>query len=246
MIKLWKSLKSFSQIARILFQRPKNIPANWKILILKEDLGLLYFNPEDNQEFVKVMQPRFEYEDEIYHEVYVVYHNRSKLIAKYFKDKLFFNQQDSEHMDILKKLINQQQKLINQQQIDKLAGEYFENFWFSLDDLKFIRKFLGFKEINESIINHIRSVTCQCHEWTLSKTQGGMLYRHKEHHYYSTRIAYHSDEPAPFVQVKGTRGYYTSTGKVSTREKTDVHLEIGHVLRNPLDWYVTPCKKFIN
>ncbi len=85
------------------FQRPKNIPANWKILILKEDLGLLYFNPEDNQEFVKVMQPRFEYEDEIYHEVYVVYHNRSKLIAKYFKDKLFFNQQDSEHMDILEK-----------------------------------------------------------------------------------------------------------------------------------------------
>ncbi|MCE2982148.1 MAG: hypothetical protein LW832_01155 [Parachlamydia sp.] len=233
------------------FQRP-NVPSNWNIRVLKEDLGLLYFNPEDKYEFIKVMPPRLEYTDRIFHEFYVVYHTSSKLIDKEYKNKQKFEWENKQHTGILDDILTKlntdyPESLPDGEKKSKktiLAGKELEGFWFNLDDLQFVREYLGFNKIPQNIVNHIQRITCDCHELALSNSGGGILYQHKEHHYYNTRIAHHPTPGAqPFIKVGGDRGYFTSTGNLSTASATATHLLIHEVLGNPFDWYRTPCKK---
>ncbi|MCE2983758.1 MAG: hypothetical protein LW832_09365 [Parachlamydia sp.] len=234
-----------------LFDRP-NVPLDWAIQILHHDQGLLYFNPSDPQEFIKVMPPRTDYEDLTYHEYYVVYHKLSMLMAKTYENKIKFDWQNKQHISKLDSILTS----LNTRYPDGLpdgeiklkktreAGKLFENFWFNLEDLQFVREYLGFNKISQDIIQHIHEITCECHEISLSDSGAGILYQHKEHHYYNTRIAHHPiPGERPFVKVGGAAGYHTANGKVLTANAATTHLLISDVLGNPLDWNITPCKK---
>ncbi|NGX43406.1 MAG: hypothetical protein K940chlam7_01703 [Chlamydiae bacterium] len=251
-------LKSHWEAHRIIvknggkpLQEPKNIPNDWVIEVIDQNgmalshkatlYGIKYSNPNNEEEFIKIMPGNTSYVDERYHEPYVIYHHPTPLIGKEFKNKIYFDRNDSKHMDILLDL----KKIYNLRERAATAGTILEKYWFTFEDIIFVRKTLEFKPIPKNLLQHIKTILCECHQIALSDTQGGVKFCTPNHHE-GVRVAHHiSKSEGVFVKVRSVRGYHTLAGETRRHNDDDAHIyNIHEVLQEHLDWYLPHCKKF--
>lgn len=231
--------------------RPRNTPLTWSIELVrihsdwvktnqKELYGLQYRNPENSAEFIKVMPANKHYIGAIFQEPYLVYHFPSKRINQELQGKTCFDRNNLAHQALLDSLSKSR---CTERDKAKEARQLLGNFYFSVEDLNYVRQSLGLEAIPSATLNYIRKLICDCHYLVISKTQGGMMYKHRDSPYFSTRIGYHTGTTKPFVKVGSDRGFHTATGAIADRSDTEAHINLDEVLWSNFDWHILPCTK---
>lgn len=220
----------------VVLSRPA-VPMNWKVKIIPH-FGLKYFNPDDNEEWVKVNHGNPKCIDAVYKSAHLIYHKPLGIVKKPFRKLIPFDLNEHGHvLAVLRKSYG------DQSECALAAYDLLKDYSFKLEDIVVVRRQLGFEDLSKDALLVLKEKICECHATNISQSQAGVMFKHKANHYFAARFAKHIGQQNSFIKLQTDRGYHTVTGAKTLQNMPEAHISVEHLLDISIEWYSPPCEK---